>query len=96
MTLTFTKKRKATQSYGRGMDNNHTPAQYWIELDGERIGYISSSPRSYMGSAAWDASVFIDGTPRPVGTPTCSTLRELKTRLQDRHEDGRLAKVLNG
>ena len=91
MKLTFTRKTKATQAYGRGSDNYYQAASYEIKRGGKVIGYINSPPRSYMAIAEWTACLFdADGVLRPYGVPQ-RTLRDLKAKLQEYKEDTDMA-----
>jgi len=51
--LTFRKVRASSRSYGRGMDNCYTPAQYGVFRKGVQVGVIHGSRVRYMESPLW-------------------------------------------
>ena len=87
MKVTYTKKESASQSSGRGTDNTYQPAQYWITVDGEKVGFVAAKARRYMESASWYAywgGVEALSIPRPYRGPHTDTLRELKQAIESR------------
>ena len=47
------KGRKASRSYGRGMDNYRIPAHYWVFVGQNKVGFIAGTKAHYMESSTW-------------------------------------------
>ena len=52
--IKITKKAPASRGNGRGMDAAYTPAQYYIEQDGNRLGVIFGSETRRGRSPEWE------------------------------------------
>ena len=53
MATTIKKIRNASQSYGRGIDNYRTPAQYGVFKDDEKVATIWTENRTSYGGGIW-------------------------------------------
>ena len=94
ITITYTKKAESYDGYGRGIDNYHAPAQWWvIATNGggvtKKVGFIHSDHVSYMGRPTYTFSFVMEGKPGEVTSigrapfPTTSRLRDMKTKIND-------------
>jgi hypothetical protein len=54
MTIEIKKGLSSRRQYGRGPDNNYTPAHYDIIKNGVRVGIIMSQTLRYGDRAVWD------------------------------------------
>jgi len=67
-THTVIKTRKASTSYGRGIDNYRSPATYAVvNADGQRVGLILGTDAGYMARSTWTVNFLgLNGIPRTI------------------------------
>jgi hypothetical protein len=88
MSITFSKRTESSDLYA-DCRNNHTPAQWKINYDGEEVGFIVGEAGNWGRSANWHGMTYtylIENRKR-IGYPmaTCrssyTTLRDLKAGI---------------
>lgn len=66
MKHTVTKRRAAARGYGRGSDNNYTPAQYSVlDENGKEVAVIMGTSVRFMEKSTWTVNWLSEaGMPR--------------------------------
>jgi hypothetical protein len=80
MSITFSKRTEASDTW---MDNrnNHEPAQWKINYEGEEIGFIVGRPGNWGRSAEWRGMTYtyLIGSRERIGFPVATRLWSFKT-----------------
>lgn len=94
MEITYTKKAESYDGYGRGIDNYHAPAQWWVVAStssgtSKKVGFIYSDHVHYFETPTYKFGFVMEGKPNEItvlggsSLPTTSRLRDMKEKIND-------------